>query len=228
MTQVDVDADILEQLLHRRHSCRAFRTDPLPRAVMQRMFRIAQRTPSWCNTQPWQVIVTSGEASERFRAVLYKAAATRPVESDIPQPAEYRGVYLDRRRESGYALYNALDIARTDVAARGKQGMENFRFFGAPHVAILTSDAALGTYGILDVGGYIATVTLAAEALGIGLVPQAALAMHSPVVREFFAIPEDRTIVAGFSFGYADYDHPVNGYRTSRADVADAVQWVDE
>lgn len=92
---------------------------------------------------------------------------------------------------------------------------------------IITSEAALGAYGVLDVGGYIATATLAAEALGIGLVPQAALAMYSPVVREFFEIPEDRTIVAGFSFGYADHDHPVNGFRTPRADITEAIQWVD-
>jgi nitroreductase len=222
------EAEVLERLMWRRHSCRAFRPEPLPRAVVERMFTIAQRAASWCNTQPWQVTVTSGAATERFRKVLYEAASTRPAKSDIPLPAEYRGVYQDRRRESGYALYNALDIKRTDMTARSKQAMENFRFFGAPHAAIVTSDAALGAYGILDVGSYLATVIVAAEALGIGLIPQAALAMQSPVIREFFAIPEDRVVVAGLSFGHPDHEHPVNGYRTSRAGIADAVQWVDE
>ncbi|MGP3916300.1 nitroreductase [Nonomuraea sp. 10N515B] len=221
-----MEAELLEELLRRRHSCRAFHPEQLPRSLVDRMFSIAQRTASWCNTQPWQVIVTSGLATERLRAVLYEAASTRPMRSDIPPPSEYRGIYRLRRSESGHGLYEALAIARTDTEARGRQALENFRFFGAPHVAIVTSDAALGTYGVLDVGGYITTLTLAAEALGIGLVPQAALAMQSPAIRAFFDIPEERVIVAGLSFGYGDHGQPVNAYRTSRADVCDAVTWV--
>jgi nitroreductase len=222
------DAEVLERILADRFSSRAFSVEPLLRHVIERMFTIAQRTASWCNTQPWQVTVTSGTATERFRTALYDAALTREVKSDIPFPPEYRGVYQQRRRESGYALYNALGIDRSDAAGRQKQAMENFRFFGAPHAAIVTADAALGTYGILDVGGYIAMVTLAAQALGIGLVPQAAVATYSQAIREFFEIPGDRLVVAGFSFGYTDHDHPVNSYRTTRADLGDAVQWVDE
>jgi nitroreductase len=222
------DADVLERILTDRFSSRAFSAEPLPRTVIERMFCIAQRTASWCNTQPWGVFVTSGVGTERFRTALSDAALTRDVKSDIPFPPEYRGVYQERRRESGYALYNALGIDRSDSAGRQKQVMENFRFFGAPHAAIVTADATLGTYGILDVGGYIATITIAAQALGIGLVPQAAVATYSRAIREFFEIPDDRIVVAGFSFGYTDHDHPVNSYRTTRAELADAVQWVDE
>ena len=37
----------------------------------------------------------------------------------------------------------------------------------------------------------------------------------------------NRKIVCGLSFGYADPAHPVNGFRTTRAAVADAVRWVE-
>lgn len=225
----DVEAEMLERLLRRRHSCRAFLPEPLPRATIERMLALAQRTASWCNSQPWQVIVTSGGATERLRAVLYDAAVSGAAgEPDLPLPGEYRGVYRDRRRESGFALYSAVGVERSDLVGRGRQALENFRFFGAPHAGIITSDAALGTYGVLDVGGYLASLTLSAEALGVGLVPQGALATQSRVIRDHLGIPADRVIVAGFSFGYADPEHPVNGYRTSRATVADAVRWVDE
>ncbi len=58
--------------------------------------------------------------------------------------------------------------------------LENYRFFGAPHVAIITSDKALGVYGAVDCGGYVSTLLLAAESLGIAAVPQAAVAMTPP------------------------------------------------
>jgi len=38
-------------------------------------------------------------------------------------------------------------------------------------------------------------------------------------------IGDDRRIVCGISFGYADDSHPINQYRTSRAAVSDVVDW---
>jgi nitroreductase len=230
MTSADTaPIDVLENLLAQRFSCRAFKPDPVPRGIIERLLNAAQKTASWCNSQPWQLVITSGEATRKFRDALYPVAASgAPLNGDFPFPREYRGVYLERRRESGFQLYNTLGIARGDKAAYQKQALENFNFFGAPHVAIVTSDEALGVYGAVDCGGYVNNFMLAAQALGLASVPQAALAFHSQVVREHFGLGCDRRVVCGISFGYADRDHKVNSYRTSRASIADAVTFIDE
>jgi len=220
--------DTLEALLAARFSCRAYRPEPVPRETIERILKAAQKTASWCNSQPWQVTITSGEATARFRDVLYPvAAAGTAATGDFPFPREYRGVYLDRRRESGFQLYNTLGIARGDKAAYAKQAMENFNFFGAPHVAIITTDEALGVYGAVDCGGYVTSFMLAAQALGIATVPQAALAFHAAVVRKHFGLGEDRRVVCGISFGFADVDARVNSYRTSRAALPDVATFVE-
>jgi nitroreductase len=230
MTSADTaPIDVLENLLAQRFSCRAFKPNPVPRDTIERLLNAAQKTASWCNSQPWQLVITSGEATRKFRDALYPVAASgAPLNGDFPFPREYRGVYLERRRESGFQLYNTLGIARGDKAAYQKQALENFNFFGAPHVAIVTSDEALGVYGAVDCGGYVNNFMLAAQALGLASVPQAALAFHSQVVREHFGLGCDRRVVCGISFGYADRDHKVNSYRTSRASIADAVTFIDE
>ncbi|MEU8036635.1 nitroreductase [Streptosporangium sp. NPDC049078] len=215
--------DVLERILAGRHSHRAFRSEQVPPELIERMFALAQRTASWCNSQPWQVILTSGEATERFRTVLYEAASTRDGSSDIPQPQEYRGVYRIRRREAGHGLYESLGIDRKDFEARRRQGMENFRFFGAPHVAVITSERSLGPYGYIDCGAYVSVLLLAAESLGIAAVAQGAIAMHSDTVRAHFRIPDDRMIVCGVSFGYADEEHPANLFRTGREEPTNVV-----
>lgn len=222
------DADALGGLLHRRFSCRAFLPQPVPRPVIERILALAQRTASWCNTQPWRVHVTSGAGTERLRERLYRHAASgaEPL-SDLPWPREFRGVQLDRRRRSGFGLYEALGIGRGDMAARTQQGLENFRLFGAPHVAVITSDEALGVYGAVDCGGYVANFLLAAEACGVSACPQAALAHHCDVLREELGVPADRVIVCGISFGYADPAHPANRFRTERAALDEAIDWVD-
>jgi hypothetical protein len=122
----------------------------------------------------------------------------------------------------------AVGIPRGDKEGYARQGLENFKFFGAPHVAIVTTTEPLGTYGAVDCGGYVATFMLAAQALGVASIAQAALARQSNLLRKHFSLPDDRRVVCGISFGYADESKPINGYRTSRAALGEAVTFVGE
>lgn len=220
---------VLEELLHERYSVRAFLPREVARETIEHVLNVAQRTASWCNSQPWQVLIVSGAARERFRKLIYAEAASGTGDAhDFPPPREYLGVYLDRRRESGFQLYNSLGIARGDKAAYQKQALENYNFFGAPHVAIVHTTEPLGIYGAIDCGAYVSNFMLAAQALGLGTIAQAALARHSGLIRRHFKISDDRKVVCGISFGYADNAHKANSYRTSRAGVADTVTFIDE
>ncbi|MBN8979747.1 MAG: nitroreductase [Rhizobiales bacterium] len=221
------DLDFVEKLLAARYSCRAFKPDEVPRATIERVLSAAQKTASWCNSQPWQVTIFSGEAARKFGDDIYKAASSGAHgEWDFPHPREYKGVYLDRRRESGFQLYNALGIPRGDKAAYQKQMLENFRFFGAPHVAIVTTAEELGVYGAIDCGGYVSNFMLAAQAAGLATVPQAALAGYSDVVRKHLGAGDERKVVCGISFGFADSSHKANSYRTTRASVPEAARFI--
>ncbi len=220
------DADALQRLLADRYSCRGFLPDPLPRADVDRLLALARRTPSWCNTQPWHVHIVSGAKLEEFRERYCEKARAGERGSDFPFPPAYSGRYLERRRECGLALYRSLGIGREDKARANEQLLLNYRFFGAPHLAVISTDAELGTYGAVDCGGYINVFLLAAQSLGIAAVPQAAVASNSAFVREFLGMPEGRLVVAGVAFGYADAAHPVNGFRTTRAALDDTVTWI--
>jgi nitroreductase len=220
---------VLEELLRERYSCRAFQTEPVPRPIIDRILTAAQRTASWCNSQPWQILIASGEAKERFRKLIYAEAASGAEDRhDFTPPREYTGVYLARRRESGFQLYNTLGIPRGDKAAYEKQALENYNFFGAPHVAIIHTVEALGIYGAIDCGAYVGNFMLAAQALGLGTIAQAALARHSGLIRRHFKLGDDRRVVCGISFGFPDRDNKINSYRTSRAGIADTVTFADE
>lgn len=218
---------MLDQLLRDRHSCRAFLPEPVKREVLENIFTTAQRTASWCNSQAWQVAIASGAAVERFRSALLEAAKSGQRDSDFPFPAEYTGPYLERRRECGFQLYNAVGVERGDKDGYQRQALENFRLFGAPQVAILTSDPGLGVYGAVDVGGYVQVLLLAMQAHGVAAIPQAALASQSTLVKSLLGIAPERQVVCGISFGYEDAAHPANSYRTSRASLDDAITWVD-
>jgi len=221
------DGAVMDRLLAARHSCRAFLPEAVPRALQERIFATAQRSASWCNSQAWQVSVASGAAVERLRAALVAGAMAGEDASDFPFPAEYTGVYLQRRRECGFQLYQSVGVARGDREAAAQQTLQNFRLFGAPHVAVLTSDPGLGVYGAVDVGGYVQVLLLAMQAHGVAAIPQAALASQSAKVKSLLGIDAARPMVCAISFGWEDRAHPANAYRTGRAPVSEAVAWVD-
>lgn len=216
-----------ERLAAARRSCRAFLPDPLPQALIGRILAIAQRAPSWSNVQPWRLLITRGEATERFRRLmLEKAGSSAPARRDFPFPREYAGDHLARRRACGFQLYAAVGIERGDKAAYAHQTMRNFALFDAPHVAIVTSDEALGVYGAVDCGGYISHFMLAARSLGVGTIAQGSLAEYAADIREHFSLPDNQRVVCGISFGWPDDAAAANGFKTERAVQSEVVTWV--
>lgn len=219
----------LAALAGRRHSCRAFRPEPLARSKIEEMLRIAQAAPSDCNSQSWRTFVLSGQSLERLRAALIGAAvAGMPTEPDVSPVERYEGVFQDRRRACGWALYGAVGVKKGDRAGSHRQSLENFRLFGAPHLALITVPTAMGVRGVFDAGIYAGFLLLAAEALGIAAVPQASITHYAQVIRRHAKIPPSDHIICGVAFGTEDAAHPANTFRTARADLSDCVVWADQ
>ncbi len=218
----------LEQLLHERISIRKFKAQPVPRTIIERILRMAQRTPSWCNIQPWQVALVSGDALSSLRERMWRHASTgaRP-HPDFAFPPAYEGAHRDRRKVCGVQLYTALGIGKDDRAAAAQQSLQNFRMFDAPHLALIMVDDYLGFYGAFDCGLYVMNFMLAAQSMGVGTIAQAALASYPDLIREQLGLLPTRKLICGISFGYAEREHAIHGYRTERADIAEGVQFIE-
>ncbi|WP_025602101.1 nitroreductase family protein [Burkholderia sp. WSM2230] len=217
----------LDRLTSGRSTCRAYQHEALDLELIRDIVGMAGRSASWCNVQPWQLVITeTPESTERFRQALMQRVNEHPEnESDLPFPPSYEGIYRERRRGAGIALYSALGIGPTDTERSAEQAFRNFRMFDAPHVAIVTVPAELGPYALVDAGGFVSSFLIAAYAHGVATTPQGALARHARFVREYFGIPDTQHMICGISFGYAEDAHPVNRFRTTRARVDDLVRF---
>ena len=215
----------LRDLLERRYSCRAFLPDIVERETIERIVEAAQQVPSWCNAQPWQVVVCSPAETDTLRSALTKLDPARPDAPDVPFPSGYHGLHQERRRACAWQLYDSVGVVRGDRAASARQSAENYRFFGAPQVAIVTTERELGAYGVLDCGAFVTAFMLAAETLGISSIAQASIASRADVVRRHLALPDNRQVVCAISFGKADSNHPANSFRTPRAPVEEVIDW---
>lgn len=221
---------IVAQLLAQRYSCRGFLPHPVPHETIERLLALAQLSASWCNAQPWQVIVTEGAGTERFRQALYAHAEGdhHGGAGDFAFPARYEGVYQRRRRETAWQLFQAVGVEFGDRVASRRQSLQNFRLFGAPHVMIITTERDLGVYGAVDCGIYVGSILTVAQSLGLATIAQAALAGQSAFVKRFFGLPEHRRVVCAISFGYEDPQHAANQFRTTRAPQDEVATFVTE
>lgn len=216
-----------EEVVLARRSVRAF--DPrrsVPDAMVRQVLSLAQRAPSNCNAQPWQVYVVRGARCESLREALSKAAQSgQPPEENATPP--FDGECRARQVACAVELYRALGISRHDTAARHAATLRNFELFDAPHVALLYMDRKFGVGVALDIGAYLQTLLLAFEAHGIGTCAQASLRVYAGIIRTQLQVPEHLQLLCGVSFGYPVEGAPVNDVRQARSSIDDCVHFVE-
>ena len=215
---------IFLDVVSRRRSMRDFKSDPVPREIIDSVFGTAQRAPSNCNTQPWFVHVVTGETLEQLRQELPAKFAAGEIALDFPYDGQYEGVYKERQYASAAALYDSLGIARDQKAERNAWFMRNFSFFDAPAVAFFTLPTGFGLREACDLGMFAQTVMLGLTAHGLGSCPQTALAFLANVIRPALSLGDHEQLMFGMSFGYPT-DTAVNEVTTERASLADVVTY---
>jgi nitroreductase len=216
-------AAIFDDIVASRRSLRAFLPQPVDEQTLARVFTVAQRAPSNCNSQPWVVHVVSGDKLEAMRATMPERFSSGNFSMDFPYDGSYQGVYKERQYGAAQALYDAVNITREDKARRNQQFMRNFTFFDAPHVAFLFLPEPFGLREAADLGMYAQNLMLTLTAHDLGSCPQTALSFQADYVREQLGIAASNKLVFGISFGYPDPDDPVNACLTDRAALPDAV-----
>jgi nitroreductase len=219
----------LETIVFERRSIRGYRNQPVPRAVLEEIIRIAQRAPSSMNTQPWHFHVLTGAPLERIRAGnTAKMMAGSAIDREITLNHGYEGAHRDRQVEIAVQLFEAMGIARDDKARRQDWVMRGFRQFDAPVSVVITVDRELAndTIAHFDCGAVTYGLVLAAWSKGLGTVINGQGIMQSSVVRENADIPADQVIMTCVAMGYPDEDFVANHVQSRRADTGAVASFV--
>jgi nitroreductase len=215
-----VHAGVLDAIASRR-SIRAFLPDPVDRETIERLLAAAAMAPSGSNIQPWNVHVAQGSKRRELARVLLEAhnggVEGRP-EYDY-YPKVWRSPYLERRRQTGWTLYQSLGIGRGDRAAAHAYRGTNYNFFGAPVGLIVTMGRDMEAGSWIDIGAFVQTLMIAARGLGLHTCAQAAFSNYGDLVRATLGIPDSEIVICGISVGHPDLQHPANRPRTQRAGI---------
>ena len=202
-----------------RRSIRRFLETPLERNVILKLLDLAACAPSGVNMQPWQVHVLTGDKLAEVSSAILNESNTPSFEHKGEYdyyPAEWIEPYLSRRRATGHALYGLLQIDKRDTARMRAQWARNYVFFDAPVGLVFTLDQSLGQGSLIDYGGFLQTLMIAARAEGLDTCVQAAFCEYHPILHRLLDIPDSQMIVCGMALGYADPDAVENALRLPR------------
>lgn len=167
----------LFKAMQRRHSVRSYRSDPVPKDVLERLIAAAASAPSALNEQPWRFYVATGETRKRLGELM-------------SQSTHYLEDYLTVLGHS----------------ATPEQLMWYSELGGAPVIVACTiprtDDEFLLLNKHLSVGGAVENMLLAATAEGLGSCAITFSFWVRDEMARVLGIPDDRMIVSLVVLGY--------------------------
>jgi len=173
----------LSDALAGRRSCRSYRTDPIPRQVLDEVLAAALRVPTAGNTWAIDLVVLDGPDTARYW--------------DVALPA---GPRRDRFGWQGLLRAPVLVLPVVDPAAY-------VRRYAEPDKASTGLGADQSAWPVpywwVDAGGAVTAMLLAATAAGLGSLLFGLFGHEASVAAEF-AIPDDRRLVGAVALGWPD------------------------
>jgi nitroreductase len=224
---MEASMDAVECITSRR-SIRAFQSEPVERSILTEVLDAARWSPSYKNTQPWELLVLSGEKKKELSQLLVELfeAGEKPtpdLETPLgwPEPEQARIDHLFRMRKEA----TGLDLGDPEVIRRAKKA--NFNFYQAPHAIYLYQEDSLTRWSLFDLGIFAQSLMLAAHARGLGTVAQAFATDYAAQTKEFLGLPASKRLVLGLAIGYPDRNAPANQLRTERSPLKESCRWLE-
>jgi len=210
------------EVLKRRTSIRAFRSQPLARRLLHEILDVARWAPSGGNLQPWKLIAVTGAERDAVAELARRTHAAGGADESTDRPVYPPNLwepYRTRRYKLGEDLYALLAIPRSDRLGRLAQFARNYEMFGAPVELFFVVDERMGHGQWAHLGMFMQSIALAALERGVSSCMQEAWASLRITLKKHFALAEHEMIYCGMALGYADDTAAVNSLRSERAPV---------
>ncbi len=191
------------EVIRTRRSVRWYLDKAVPMEMIHRILEEASASPSFMNSQPWEVSVVTGESLAK---IIHLYDTDKEYVVPIPWPQEWP------ERQTMLVAKNREASGKRVLPESGR-GRWNYN---APVIVYLHIHKNLNEWSIFDLGAFAQSTMLAAVNHGLSSVPQARLVMHDTKIREILGLGQDRKLILGITLGYADWDHPNNQIKSQR------------
>ncbi|MBE6904791.1 MAG: hypothetical protein E7476_00725 [Ruminococcaceae bacterium] len=208
------------EAMNARHSIRAFLSTPVEKEKLDAVLEAAVRTPSWANSQPWEVFVATGDTLVRIKnAYQQKYAGKVAATPETPRPTGWTEAAKKRQQQL------RPDMVRDCGDAAEQFGALNQSMFNAPAVIYVCMDKVLSHWSLYDIGAYAQSLMLAAMEQGLSTIPAITLVQYPDVLRHELEIPDNLKLTIGIAIGYADKNNKINNFVSGRSSVGETVHF---
>ena len=210
-----------EELVKERHSVRDFLPKEVPEETLKKIIQIALDSPSWCNSQPWNIYVVSGKPLEEIKKEwISKNEQKIKGYSDIPpmHRTEF-SEQCQKNMEEGVKVFQEVDPKMEIFLQKSNE------CYNAPVVVYLTLHKGHSKWSCYDLGAFGFSLMLAAKDYGVDSLVAYELAKYPDVIRKYTKIPENEDIIVGIGLGY-ESNCALNKFRVKKMGIDDACHFI--
>ena len=219
--------------LTQRRAVRAYKPDPVPEELVREILTEARWAPSATNTQSTYIYVLSGELLATFKASLREYAESEaPANPDLGENLPLPPLYLARQQDLFQTRMSFVAGEEAKMGVKQPQPpisplVAGAQIFGAPIVLALAFDKALFVpYGCFDAGLLTMSITLAAQARGLGTCITGSNVRYPDLLRKVIPGTENQNFVVAMALGSPNWDAPVNRFPRTRIPVDEFVRFI--
>ncbi|MBW1606241.1 nitroreductase [Lactobacillus sp. Sy-1] len=202
-----------------RRAIRAFKDTPVSDEEFRSIIKMAQKAPSWIDSQPGRVVIATGDKLNRMRAVHQQLNADPGIHtnSDVP--------FVPISEWDSESQFNMTTRGATGPQIFGAEqwtqmkGSQSARLFNAPAVAYLTLPKDYTPWSLYDLGAFGEAIMVAAQSIGVDSIPAFEFIKYPDRLRETLNVSADREFIIGIGLGHADEDAPINRINAPRMDL---------
>jgi nitroreductase len=212
-----------KELMKERHSARDFLKKEIPDETIKEILSIALASPSWCNSQPWNVYIVSGNPLEEIKKEWIKKNEEKIKGYADLQPV-HRTEFSERCQKNMEEEFKLIKEQTKDPELTAFW-RKNIECFNAPVIVYLTLSKGHSKWSCYDLGAFGMALMLAAKDYGIDSVVAYELAKYPDVLRKYAKIPDNEDICVGIALGYEN-DDAVNKFRAKKNTIDEVCHFV--
>jgi coenzyme F420-0:L-glutamate ligase / coenzyme F420-1:gamma-L-glutamate ligase len=198
------NVSLFESILHRR-SLRRYKSDPVPREIIERLLTAAIWSPSAHNRQPWRFAVIENHSQKEHLAVSMGARLRRDLEADnVPEEVIDTDVSRSYERITSAPVLIMICLSMVDMDVYPDKQRNDLEYLMA-----VQSTAMAGQ-----------NLMLAAHEVGLGACWMCAPLFCPDVVRQALNLPDDWQPQGMITLG-----HPAQEREKKRKPLEESVLW---
>lgn len=216
----------LHDALYTRRSVRHFTDEQIDPATLTEIIHDAQRAPSWANSQPWHVVIATGNTLTTIKQQhrkLAQAGRGGNAELDVMHRNDWSTFAQNNMRDWNQQVMQTL---AADPAGRSTFLYAQQNLFDAAAIVYLLLPTNTTGWSLYDLGAFGQTLMLSATDHNVQSIPAYELVRYPDLLHQQLNIPHSEMFAMGIALGHAA-DTQLNTLITDRVKTSDVLTILD-